>query len=163
MADYGNRSAEALGQRRYDSSYYVGGSTVRQPAYERDYTRAARKKTAPVYRYEKREAALGLGYTLFLSIALCIAISACFLYLHTSTKLTAMKSEVTSLQSDLQEIQENNDALKESLNTSMDLNELYQKATQDLGMVYPDKDQIIYYNSSSSDYIRQFESIPDKN
>ena len=29
-------------------------------------------------------------------------------------------------------------------------------------MVYADESQIIYYNSSNDDYVRQYESIPDK-
>ena len=33
-------------------------------------------------------------------------------------------------------------------------------ATGRLGMVYAGEDQVIYYDSSNNDYIRQYESIP---
>jgi len=67
---------------------------------------------------------------------------------------------VTALQSQLQTVQEQNNSLKESLNKTIDLDEIYQIATGRLGMVYAGEDQVIYYDSSNNDYIRQYESIP---
>lgn len=43
---------------------------------------------------------------------------------------------------------------------TIDLDEIYQIATGRLGMVYAGEDQVIYYDSSNNDYIRQYESIP---
>ena len=43
----------------------------------------------------------------------------------------------------------------------INLEEIYEIATDELGMVYAGEDQIIYYDSSNSDYIRQFGEIPD--
>ncbi len=44
----------------------------------------------------------------------------------------------------------------------MDLEEIRQKATGELGMVYPGKDQIIYFEVDSSDYMNQYQDIPAK-
>ena len=91
-----------------------------------------------------------------------ITLGTCFMYLHSNSALSDAKQNVTVLQTQLQTLQEQNTSLKGSLNTSIDLDQIYQIATGELGMVYADESQIIYYNSSNDDYVRQYESIPDK-
>ena len=106
-----------------------------------------------VYRFD-------LKYTLFLVTSVGITLAACFMYLHSSSVLKKNEQAVTALQSQLQTVQEQNNSLKESLNKTIDLDEIYQIATGRLGMVYAGEDQVIYYDSSNNDYIRQYESIP---
>ena len=64
-----------------------------------------------------------------------------------------MKSEVASLADE-------NTATQERINSSIDLGEVYDTATGELGMVYTKEDQIIHYKSSNSDYVKQYEDIP---
>ena len=46
------------------------------------------------------------------------------------------------------------------INTSLDLDYVYRVATEELGMVYPNKNQVILYNKTESEYVRQYEDIP---
>ena len=50
--------------------------------------------------------------------------------------------------------------METSINTSLNLDEVYRIATEELGMVYPSKDQVILYNKTESEYVRQYEDIP---
>ena len=61
----------------------------------------------------------------------------------------------------LEKMRTENDALETSINTSIDLNEIYEIATKELGMVYAKKDQVLLYDKTESEYVRQYEDIPE--
>ena len=42
----------------------------------------------------------------------------------------------------------------------MDLDHVYKVATEELGMVYANKNQILLYDKTESEYVRQYEDIP---
>ena len=42
------------------------------------------------------------------------------------------------------------------------MDEVRNKALNDMGMIYPTKDQIIYYNVDNEDYMNQYQDIPEK-
>ena len=44
----------------------------------------------------------------------------------------------------------------------MDLTEVYDTATKDLGMVYPQNGQVISYEASNPDYVKQFKDVPEQ-
>ncbi len=150
--------------RRQSERYYVDGNTARQLNREpkRQRTRQQVQQPQPEIRHEKRVSAFDLKYTLFLVACVSITLLTCFGYMHANTQRRQTEQSIAALQSQLQEIQEQNLALEESMNRTIDLNEIYQTATKKLGMIYAGEDQIIYYNSSNSDYVRQYESIPGK-
>lgn len=136
--------------------YYIDGNTARR-LNEQPETPKRRNKAV---QHKKRVSVFDLKYTLFLVTSVGITLAACFMYLHSSSVLKKNEQAVTALQSQLQTVQEQNNSLKESLNKTIDLDEIYQIATGRLGMVYAGEDQVIYYDSSNNDYIRQYESIP---
>lgn len=178
MAENRNRSAE--GRRRQSERYYIDGNTARRLNTEsemerrrrrrlREQRRQAERKQAeqvqqekPVIRREKRVAVFDLKYTLFLVVSVGITLGTCLMYMRSDAELTRMEQSVAALQTQLQDIQDKNRNMEESLNVTIDLNEVYREATGRLGMVYAGEDQVIYYNSSNSDYVRQYESIPGK-
>ena len=43
----------------------------------------------------------------------------------------------------------------------MDLDYIYDVATKELGMVYANKDQILLYDKTESEYVRQYEDVPE--
>ena len=162
----GKQRTQTVSKRRYYESY-VDGNTVRkiEPAYERPVRKTARpqpQKKEIVVGYEKREAVLGLRYTLFLIVSLALILGFCVIYMNANIQLSRVKRDVMREQTRLSEIQEENAALSaEAADFSINLEEIYEIATGELGMVYAGEDQIIYYDSSNSDYIRQFGEIPD--
>lgn len=160
------RSNQTVKRRRESERYYIDGNTVRRLHDQPDPPK--RKKKQQVHQQEteihreKRVSAFDLRYTLFLIISVGITLGTCFMYMRSNSGLTRTEQSVAALQSQLQDIQEQNNSLKESLSTTIDLDEVYQIATKRLGMVYADEKQVIYYNSSNSDYVRQYEAIPGR-
>ena len=44
---------------------------------------------------------------------------------------------------------------------SVNLDEIRKKAEESLGMVYASADQVVGYTNGSSDYVKQYENIPE--
>ena len=155
-----------VSQGRYYETY-IEGNTVRkiEPVYDRPVRKTSRPQAKPkevVIGYEKREAVLGMRYTLFLVFSLAVIFAACVIYMNANIQLSRVKRSVLHEQERLVSIQEENAALSAELaDFQINLEEIYDIATGELGMVYAGEDQIIYYDSSNSDYIRQFGEIPN--
>ena len=159
------RANQSMAYRREPERYYIDGNTARRLNEQPETPKRRNKAVQPrpkqrTVQHKKRVSVFALKYTLFLVTSVGIILAACFMYLHSSSVLKKNEQAVTALQSQLQTVQEQNNSLKESLNKTIDLDEIYQIATGRLGMVYAGEDQVIYYDSSNNDYIRQYESIP---
>ena len=76
----------------------------------------------------------------------------CFLY-------RVKNTEIASLQTDLNELKSDNDAMENSNETSVDLDEVYKIATEKLNMHYPTEKQIVSYSTDGSGYVRQYSNV----
>jgi hypothetical protein len=65
------------------------------------------------------------------------------------------------MQSELAELKEANDTKYNSVMDSVNLDEIRTKAQEELGMVYASQDQIITYESPATDYVEQYDAIPE--
>ena len=52
---------------------------------------------------------------------------------------------------------------EDSLESKYSLDKIYEVATKDLGMVYSQKGQIVYYESANEDYVKQLKDVPEAN
>ena len=77
-----------------------------------------------------------------------------------NAQLNASNKMVASLKQTYQELQTDNDNREALLNASVDAKQIYQIATQRLGMSYPEKHQVITYHKTESGYVAQYEDIP---
>ncbi|MEG2699948.1 MAG: cell division protein FtsL, partial [Hungatella sp.] len=84
----------------------------------------------------------------------------CINYLQVQSSITARIHTIESMEQELEALKSENDALATRINTYIDLDHVYQVATQELGMVYANKDQVLLYNKTESEYVRQYEDIP---
>lgn len=158
-------------QRRaaYRSEKYIQGNTVRRVESAPDIIRrrvqeegVPRRVSAATRRNRERATSMNLGYVLFLSFAAIIMFAVCVEYLHMRINLTSRINNISSLESQLQDLTAENDALNNKLNTSVDLEKIRKVAMEELGMVYPSEDQIVIYKNADSDYMNQYEDIPEK-
>ena len=69
---------------------------------------------------------------------------------------------IKELEREIEQLRSNNDALQTRINTEIDLDHVYKVATEELGMVYANKDQVRMYNKTESEYVRQYEDIPER-
>ena len=60
-------------------------------------------------------------------------------------------------------LKENNDVLESDINASIDYDAIYDTAVNELGMVYPEKKQVITYDSKESEYVKQYKDVPESN
>ena len=56
---------------------------------------------------------------------------------------------------------ENDDEYNRVL-SSVDLNQIRKTAIEELGMVYAGADQVVFYDSHTNDYVRQYGEIPQE-
>ncbi|MDD6283527.1 MAG: cell division protein FtsL [Oribacterium sp.] len=99
---------------------------------------------------------------LFVLIAASLCtLALCFNYIQLQTSINYRMSSIEQKKQQLEQLKSENDALQSSIDTAVDLNEIYRIATQELGMVYAGNDQVITYNKTESEYVRQYEDIPE--
>jgi len=103
---------------------------------------------------------MDLPYLVMLVIAACCALYICVNYIHIQSDMTARMDTIKKLEQDLETLKSENDALETRINTYIDLDYVYKVATEELGMVYANKDQVLMYNKTESEYVRQDEDIP---
>ena len=53
-----------------------------------------------------------------------------------------------------------NESARTRIEAASDISQIYRTATEELGMVYPDDSQVIYYDQTEREYVQQYESIP---
>lgn len=81
-------------------------------------------------------------------------------YVGRNSDLNASNKELAQLKQTYEELQTDNDNREAQLNASVDVQEIYRIATQQLGMSYPEKHQVIPYQKAESGYVAQYEDIP---
>ncbi len=159
---------EAKNKRYQYNDYTTYGNTARKlqviPDYEESgdlepIRRPAREKR----RKPKANTGMDLFSLFFLTIAIAVSLYTCVEYLQVQSGVTERNKEIAELERDLTKLQNQNKDALSKINTSLDLNYIYKIATTELGMVYPNENQVIPYESNLSDYVRQYEEIPEGN
>lgn len=166
MADRGYRGSD---NNRQTSRYgYIDGNTVRKPQTrpvpERTATQRQperRKKAgANVRRRRVRALQMNFGYVAFLAAAGIMTLFLCVNYLKLQSQNTIFRNQTASLESQLADLKQQNDAAYENALTSVDLDTIRDIAINKLGMVYAGEEQVKTYDDKSSDYVRQYEDVP---
>ena len=137
-------------RRAPQATEYVEGNTVRKieraPQYEGQERRKQKKRNS--------------FSVLLLTAAMICTLYICVSYLKLQSSVTARLNHIESLEESIEKLKGDNDALLTRINTSVDLDYVYKVATEELGMVYANKDQVRLYNKTESEYVRQYEDIP---
>lgn len=150
----------------YRNAAYVHGNTVRRLEPERVPVRRSPDEVGRpavnhrVRRNREKALQMDLPYVIMLTIAAVCTLCLCVNYLHLQSSITARIHNIERLESELETLKTENDALQTNINTSVDLDHVYKVATEELGMVYANKNQILQYEKTESEYVRQNEDIP---
>lgn len=148
---------------------YIGGTAAPKLEPERRPEREVpiRRKKSGLYqrqqlrRNQEKAMALDLPYVFLLAAACICTLYICVSYLHLQSGITARMHNIEQLEAQLEKMKTENDALETSINSSIDLNRIYEIATKELGMVYAQRDQVLLYDKTESEYVRQYEDIPE--
>lgn len=147
------------------SENYLHGNTVRKlqsvpRREERDSLQRDAKLRNHARRNREKALQMNPGYVLFLAIATVITLVVCINYLKLQSDITNKISKISSLESELADLQSQNNEEYNKVATSVDLEYIKNVAISELGMIYAGEEQVILYDSKDSDYVRQYEDIP---
>lgn len=161
-----------MGERPRRTMYYIDGSTVRkvEPSPVRKSNNEVHKKSSNRTQQQRRVSekaqnalAFNMGYTVFVVAAFLVMVSACIAVLYMESRISLQQANINSLETQLEVIEEENAAYRLSLESMYTLDDIYDVATNELGMVYAEKGQIVYYESADEDYVKQYQDVPEAN
>ena len=160
---------------RYRNENYIYGNTVvkEDPYYEyeqqeradqarqrRESYEKARRRNEQRSRNKNSALTINLPSLILLSVAAMLCLVICCNYLRVQSSVTSKMKKIESMESQVEKLKNENDALEARINTYVNLDNVYKVATEELGMVYASKDQVITYDKTESEYVRQYEDIP---
>lgn len=168
---------------RNSRAMYVEGNTARrlqevpdrhyQTPQERQKRRKPEKKQAVQVRKQNRqvssaaqrnrEKAMGMSrsFVVFLAVVCTAVLFFCVNYLQLKSEITAKMKTVATLEAELTQLKEDNDAYYSQVSSNVDLNRIKKIAIGRLGMKYPTDDQKMTYTTSRSSYVRQYQDVPE--
>ncbi len=162
------RHTSAANRRRItrtSGQMYVYGNTAPKP----DYTPGRRAPEPPgkkrvssqVRKNRKNALHMNRSYVFFLGVAAALALVICVNYIQMQSRLTSYSKNITVLQEELANMREENTTKYNAVMDSVNLEEIRERAQDDLKMEYASPEQIVEYEKPSTDYVRQYEDIPE--
>lgn len=145
--------------------YYIEGNAARKLATvpvreERPERKKEHKVNEKIQKNAKRAKAFDLQYTIALVTATAFLFVSCISMLTLKANVTEQRRQIAMLESNLNALTDSNNETSKRLESSVDLTKIYDVATNDLGMVYPGTGQVVSYEASNPDYVKQFKDIP---
>ena len=168
------------GRRDYDRTTAIRGGTQRRPSargayyygnavpktldnpYQPKYEPEQKKEVSLQVKRNRRQAMnMSRSYALFLAVAAMMMLFVCVNYVQLRSELVSRSKNITRLQQELASLNEENTTRYNAIMDSVNLNEVRERAMNDLGMVYANSAQIIEYDNPTGDFIKQYEQIPE--
>lgn len=155
-----------MDSRNEEKRYYIEGNTARQlntaPNTIEQPEREKRQADPNVRRNVKRAKTFDLKYTVALLGATILLFVFCISMLNAKAEVTEQRRQIAVLERELNALKDNNDEMGKRLESSVDLTKVYDVAVKELGMVYPKNGQVVSYEASNPDYVKQFKDVPEK-
>ena len=154
-------------ERRYYSSRYMEGNAARAiEAPERRYNEPARKPVRQPERQPEQETIQKRKKVSLVSVfitlaAIFAAFYMCVNYVMVYSDIIATEKEISKLESSINRMEQDNKAAYESIDSSVDLQEVYKTATEKLGMAHATDSQVYTYDDKLSDRVIQYSDIPN--
>ncbi len=148
--------------------YYTQGNAARQiaeplPNRHEIEEEKRRKREEQIRRNKKRQAAKMRQKRMnaIYMIALVGLVGGLFVfYVNLSNSITTHRSNISALETQVSDLKAENSTLQSQIAIAANLNDIKERAINDLGMVYADSDQIVYYEVEESDYMSQYSDVP---
>ena len=152
---YGNAALRQAPNYGYELPERLDEGRERADGYER-----ARRRNESRNRAKSSALTINRFSLVVLSVAAVFCLAICCNYLRVQSSVTSKMKRIESMESKVEKLRNENDALETRINVYVNLDNVYEIATQELGMVYASKDQVITYDKTESEYVRQYEDIP---
>ena len=173
MADRRYSSRYRSGYRSYSATErhtYVDGNTVRridtlprrsEEERRREEERREQQIRRRVLQQTVRMPWVDMKSVLFLAVAAAVTLYVCFTYIQAQNQVQAQKNQVVQMEYSIASQRESNNDTYQEILDSVDLSEVYNRATGKLGMVQARDNQIHKYQSKKSDTVKQYGKIPN--
>mgnify|MGYP001141976091 FL=1 len=151
-------------RRRGSQAPYVYGNGAGEvePGYHEQSPEKPKKKVSKqVLKNRKQALHMNSAYVIFLTVAAVMAVIVCVNYVKLQSRITDRSKNITAMQKELANLKEENNAKFNAVMDSVNLDEIRDRAQNQLGMVYASPEQIVEYDNPATDYVKQFEEIPD--
>lgn len=144
-------------------TYYINGNVVRKTVpNKRSHNKSRSKYKATKKRVIRRNRSrlLSMSLKTLIIYGMClIAVTFVLInFMHIQSSVTILAKQKSELQTQIEKIQNENDARETELLQSVTLDEIREKAIQK-GMHSVDKNQIIYYSIEDQSYMDQYKDI----
>ena len=152
---------------KYQTIYIEEGNTVRKLQPEVEYEEIRRKRIQEDERRKReRRRAKQLRqrkkklYSIYTTMAIVFCV--CFFvgYIYLQTQVNERTDSIAELETQISALKADNGATEARINTAANLANVRNTALNELGMVYANADQIVYYDMETSDYMNQYNKIP---
>lgn len=151
---------------RTNAQMYVYGNVVPKPDYEsvrrtKEPQRRSNHKNTRKNQSRKTALHMSRGYVVFLAVAAVVALIICINYVSLQSRIISRTKHISALQAELTNLKEENNTKYNSIMDSVNLEDIRERAINDLHMTYATPEQIVGYKKISDDYVKQYESIPE--
>ncbi|NLK99695.1 MAG: hypothetical protein GX271_03435 [Clostridiales bacterium] len=169
-------------RHRYNASKnYIDGNTARKQAYigqeamedyrtvpqrrRREIEARPRQVVTPdrqrqIQRQPKYLSGISMASLFVLTLAIAATLYFCIEFLMLQHQVSKMEKDIVTMENDLSKMRNNNDATYEQINMVYDLDYVYSIAVNELGMVYPNNNEVITFEGTDDSYVRQYADIP---
>ncbi len=158
-----SKNARSAKSRSNNREYgYIEGSAVRQLNAEpvrREYD-IPQTQVRPVRKYKVKPVPMNMGYIAVMVIAIVAVCAVLMSYVKLQSDITNHVTNISELESQLNELKLSNDETYTKIMSSVDLEEIKRIAVNELGMKYAKEGQVVEYTGEGNDYVRQYSDIP---
>ena len=154
------RRLQEVPARPYQAPGVQTARRVRENMPERPAAQP-RQLSREAQRNREKAKSMGRGFVVFLAVVSVAVLFCCVNYLQLKSELTGKIKTVASLETELSQIKEDNNAYESQVTSDVDLNTIKKLAIGRLGMNYPTDDQKKTYSMPSNSYVRQYQEVPE--
>lgn len=151
-------SRNGYGSSRYG---YVDGSAARKLQPKSDRQKQRNHANRRVSRQRLKAMPMNIGYVAVMIVALVIVCCVLMSYVKLQSDITNHITNISKLESELNELRLANDEAYTKIVSSVDLEEIKRIAVNELGMKYAKEGQVVQYTGEGNDFVRQYSDIPE--
>ena len=158
----GNTARQALAE---ELELPVAGNVLPAPEISEQQAQIPAPEREPkvgraIRRNRRNIAYLTPGYMAFLGLMVGVLFLAVIMVVSFSGQITNAEKKLATMTAQLNTLKSDNSAARVYLEKNVDINEVYEIAVGEYGMVYPSEDQILRYHQNEGSYVVQNEAIP---
>ena len=99
-------------------------------------------------------------YSMYI-VSVAVALVGLFVgYINLTNSITTLMDNISALEQNISDLKASNSATESRIASATNLGDIKTAAINEMGMVYANADQIVYYDMDSSDYMNQYHNIP---